>query len=1050
MPGDWDLLIGVLALQLDFITSDDLVTGLNAWMPAKTSPLSDILREQGKLSTVRAGLLDGIAAEHLQQHQGDAHQCLAALPASLTLKEMLRSLGTPILEPVRLGLETTRAEVDPEATGVEPTTEASTTGERGKLRYQILRPHAKGGLGEVFVALDEELHREIALKEIQPHRADVAHDRRRFVLEAEITGGLEHPGIVPVYGLGTYPDGRPYYAMRFIRGDNLKEAVARFHTSEPRTSVSGPGVNRLSAVGGSDAGFRSLLRRFIDVCNAVAYAHSRGVLHRDLKPGNVMLGQFGETLVVDWGLAKATGRAGSRQRPENSGDSLGDSFGELSRGGEPSRGADATPLALDLLRPASGSNFDPTQEGTIVGTPAYMSPEQAAGQLDQLGPATDIYALGATLYTILTNRPPVEGKDLGEMLRKVQAGEVGFNSNADCADSRREEQASSSLRKSAESAFQIPRPLKAITQKAMSLNPQDRYPSALDLARDVEQYLADEPVSAYREPWNLRLRRFARRHRTLVTSAAAVLVVAILGLGVGLIVVGGLNRQLATANSTLGEKNAALEIANAKERAERDRAEVTLRTFVNSLRLPDPDADGKKLTVYELLARIVRDMAANSELPAHAHWSVLNAIGQTYDGLGELADALSVFQKAHEVASRDLGADHPDFLTSQNNLAFALTNVGREVEALPLLEAVLKERTQRYGPDHEETLDSMSNLAATLGNAYRFDESVPLIEECLRLQRATLGPEHPDTVDNMENLAQALQALGRSGEAVTIGEDVLRVRKRSLGLDHSKVLSATANQANRLCSAGSHDEGFVLFEQALNQQKARLGFDHPDTLLTMNNLAMALKKVGKHGEAIQLLEETLSLQRRKLGSRNLVTLATMKNLANCLRESRRFEEALALSQESYLLVRRKYSADHQETLKCLNTLVLVLQSLGRLDEAAPLYQELLDVSRRRLGPEHPDTLIAAFGCGCCRLTLKDYAGAEKPLLECYAAVQAGVPGIHPNIKQGIAPALTDLYESWGKPEEAEKYSRMLPASLQLRRGLHQDNFWPLLWGWPRY
>jgi serine/threonine protein kinase len=172
------------------------------------------------------------------------------------------------------------------------------TSERSLGRFRILRPHAKGGLGQVSVALDQELNREVALKEIQPRHADDQVSRERFVLEAEITGGLEHPGIVPVYALGQGPDGRPFYAMRFVKGDSLKDAIERFHNVE--VAERDPGEQSVA--------FRELLGRFVDVCNAVAYAHSRGVLHRDLKPSNVMLGKYGETLLVDWGLAKSVDR----------------------------------------------------------------------------------------------------------------------------------------------------------------------------------------------------------------------------------------------------------------------------------------------------------------------------------------------------------------------------------------------------------------------------------------------------------------------------------------------------------------------------------------------------------------------------------------------------------------------------------------------------------------------------------------------------------------------------------------------------------------------
>jgi tetratricopeptide (TPR) repeat protein/tRNA A-37 threonylcarbamoyl transferase component Bud32 len=338
----------------------------------------------------------------------------------------------------------------------------------GRSRYTLTRLHAEGGLGRVWIARDADLNRDVALKELKPSPANHPETARRFVKEAQVTGQLEHPNIVPVYELGhRSEDNQPYYTMRFVHGQTLRDAVAEYH-------------RQLRSGHDDPVEWLRLLQAFVSICNAVSYAHSRGVIHRDLKPDNVLLGAFGEVLVLDWGLAKT-----------------GDTKDEH-----------LTPI--DVSEKAS---LHTTLSGRILGTPAYMAPEQAEGLVELVDERTDVYGLGAILFEILTGRPPHLYGDtadiIGQIIRDPTPPPRSVNSAT-------------------------PRALEAVCAAAMAKERSRRYPAAEELARDIQRYLADEPVSVYREPLLARAGRFVRHHRTKVAFATAAALVALISGAIGL------------------------------------------------------------------------------------------------------------------------------------------------------------------------------------------------------------------------------------------------------------------------------------------------------------------------------------------------------------------------------------------------------------------------------------------------------------------------------------------------------------------------------------
>ena len=780
---DLNLLLGILALQMNFISREQLLEATNTWVNDKTRRLDEVLLEQESLQSETQPLLVTLVEKHLELHNDDPEQSLAAVSSLGSMRDELNELGDAEITATIMHTRAEHKQVGSTATET-PHRSPSVSD-----RFRILRPHARGGLGEVFVAQDTELNREVALKEIQDRHADNPDSRSRFVLEAEVTGGLEHPGIVPVYGLGQYADGRPYYAMRFILGESLKEAVSRFH----RTNR---GDRR--NIGFDSMEFRKLLGRLVDVCNAIQYAHDRGVLHRDLKPSNIMLGKYGETLVVDWGLAKVQGNK------------------ETVAEGEPA------------LQPNSLSGSTATQFGSALGTPAYMPPEQAAGRLEELGPESDVYSLGATLYHLLTGQTPFGGDDVAQILKSVEAGDF---------PAPRQIQSD------------VPRPLETICLRAMATRKRDRYATPLELADDVERFLADERVSVHQESLVARGRRWVRKHQTFAASTAAVVLVSTLGLASFSTVVSGKNVQLAAKNQQLTAANRrALDAqmnAEENEQAARQQSQLALATLTSVI--SDIQAGLQNLPGSgNIRRRLLKTSLTKLENVSTEFVEQAKVDQETIQALWEIGHVVLNFSSN----AKDSGEQAVDEeLESSTRLATTFFERAHQI-------ALQRANDDPQGaPARRDLSDSYANIGDVQLRSGKSDLALSSYQQALRLLK-DLTDEHPDDVDAQRRLSSAYTnigdvrcQLGESEQALEPYELALQINEmlaeddpegasiqRNLSIDYNRIGDVHLD-------TGNSDLALASYRKAL-QLREKLAKDDPDNVDAQRDLSISCTRLG--------------------------------------------------------------------------------------------------------------------------------------------------------------------------------------------------------------
>jgi non-specific serine/threonine protein kinase/serine/threonine-protein kinase len=799
-------------------------------------------------------------------------------------------------------------------------------------------------MGEVWLAEQTEpVRRQVALKVIKAGM-DSAQVVARFEAERQALALMDHPAIATVFDGGTTPQGRPYFAMEYVKGEPITLYCDR---------------HRLNT--------NERLQLFMQVCEGVQHAHQKGVIHRDLKPSNVLVTIQDDRPVpkiIDFGVAKAT----SQQLTERS------LFTEL---------------------------------GVLIGTPEYMSPEQAEmGSLD-IDTRTDIYALGVLLYELLTGSLPFDRKEL----RQAGIAEIQriIREKEPPRPSTRITQLGPASTEAAANRHTEPRRLVSelrgdldwVTMRALEKDRTRRYQTANALAMDVRRHLANEPVLAGPPSATYRAEKFVRRHRLGVAAA------------------GTLATVLATAAGGMAVQ--ARRIAR-----ERDKAERLAAFMVEVFRVSDPgEARGNTVTAREVLdaaaLKVGPELHGEPELQA----DLLAAMAGSYRGLGLFGRAGDLGKEVLRLRRAALGQDYPKEAADLNGVAGALRRKGELMEAERYAREALAIGRRRLGPEHVEVARSLALVGGVLTAQGRYPEAEGVYREACALSRRVSGERSQESADKLGGLGAVLLYQGRYDEAADVLREHLSIYREALGDTNRETIQAFNDLGAALVYQGKYGEAEPVLRQALAGDKALLGPRHPDLVGMLLNLGVVAGHL--HGFADQeiLYREALEIARHTGGGPHPDLGACVASLATCLARQRRLVEAEPLYREAIQIQRSDAGAAKTDLFFTLSRFSTSLQGAGRFVEAEALAREAVALGRKTLPPGGPDQAYLKSVLGAALAGLKRFAEGE-PLLLTSQSTLAGVPGKSREAIETLR-SIVAMYEAWGKPEKARVWRAKLEA-----------------------
>jgi serine/threonine protein kinase/tetratricopeptide (TPR) repeat protein len=808
--------------------------------------------------------------------------------------------------------------------------------------YVLVKKLGEGGMGQVWlVEQTAPVKRQVALKLIKGGMYD-SSVLLRFESERQSLAIMNHPAIAKVFDAGSTADGQPYFVMEYVDG----LPITRYSDNKKLT-------------------IGERIELFIKVCEGVQHAHQKAVIHRDLKPSNVLVSEVdGKPVprIIDFGIAKAI----SSQT-----------------------GVEHTVF---------------TQIGALVGTPGFMSPEQADPSVLDVDTRTDVYSLGVILYALLTGTQPFDveqwrKKPLDQVLRQLREEDPPTPSARLSDDSQSTtDTAAKRCTEPKQLVNQLRGDLDWITMKAVEKDRARRYGTPMELAADLERYLQNQPVLARPAGAGYRMRKYVQRHRLGVAVAAG---------AAALLVAFGVAQSVELRRVT----------------RERDRADRITRFMTGMFKVSDPsEARGNSVTAREILDKASTDIDVGLKTDPQLQAKLMFTMGQVYLGMGVDARGQSLLEQALQIQRTALGDQHRDTLETATLLSTALRYRGHYPEAEKLTRETLQTQRKVLGPQDRDTLESMSGLANVLA-AEGHDEQAEKIErEVLATRQRLLGSQHPDTLVSMQSLSITMRREGRFKEAETLQRQVLDTQRRTLGLDHPATLSTMTSLGNTLSAEADFSDAEKLFREQLETNQRVFGPDHPNTLTTKINLANALTNEGHPADAEKLQREIVAADTRTLGPDHPATLLAKSNLSFTLGNENRLADSEKLQREVIATGRRVLGPEHPQVLNTMNGLARNLQREGRFTEAEKEERDVLEIERRTLGPDKPSTLEAMNYLGETLTSEGHYRDAEKVQRDILQAVNRVFGPTHPNTL-GVMADLGDTLEKEGQYPEAEKLHR---------------------------